>query len=682
VPERKPATGKGRAATLALAAVLFLVNALVAGRLWRIGFLDQMGSSEGPVLAIIRHILKHWGDLLWFPAWLSGMPFVQVYNPGLHATVALVAAVTSLPPERAYHWVAALLYALGPVTLYWLCYRLTLSRVHAFLTGLLYSLFSPSGLLAGVIRADMGGLFHARRYQVLVHYGEGPHLAVLTLIPLIIWALGRAVVGERGRFIPVASLLLAAAVVTNWTGTVGLATAVAAYFLSQLGNLRPSRWLVALGLAMVGYLLICPWVPPSVVALMPGNAQNSVGVRFGNAHLWTLLAFMALMTAAHFLLERGHVARGLRFFIFFFLCSGFIVLPDVWWNIAVIPQPRRLHLEMEMALAGIVMYPVAWVWDRGGHGFRIGFAALLVLLSAAQFRTYRAYARELTRPVRIENTIEYREAQWFDRNLPGTRVFAPGSVAIWMNAFNDEPQMVGCCDQGVPSLEHRIAFYTVYVRDKAGDREAEYSILWLKAYGAAAVGVSGPRSSEYFKPFSTPKKFEGVLPALWRDGDDVIYQVTGGAHSLAHVIRPDQEVRRAPVHGLDVEPLRPFVAALEDPLLPPARFTWLNEHQARIDAQVQAGELVSVQISYAPGWDAEANGVRARVRRDALGLTIVEPPCSGACTILLSYNGGAERQWTRVGQFAGIGLCVFWPLAMWGRRRGYSLSASSRTSRS
>jgi hypothetical protein len=286
----------------------------------------------------------------------------------------------------------------------------------------------------------------------------------------------------------------------------------------------------------------------------------------------------------------------------------------------------------------------------------------LLVLAGAQFRSYRTYARDLTRPVEIRSTIEFREADWFSRNLPGTRVFAPGSVAIWMNAFNDAPQMVGCCDQGVPSLEHRIAFYTVYVRDQAGGREAEYSLLWLKAYGAAAVGVSGLRSREWFKPYSNPRKFEGVLPVLWRDNDDVIYQVSPGPYSLAHVIRPDQEVRRAPIHGLDVEPLRPFVAALEDSALPPARFDWLNQHEARIETTMQPNQILSVQVSYAPGWRAEANGMPARVRRDALGLTIVEPRCSGSCRVALTYDGGAEQRWTRTAQTAAILLCVLLPL--------------------
>ena len=311
---------RSRAATLAGAAALFGINALVTGRLWNAGFIDQMGSSEGPVLAIIRHIMRHWSDLLWFPAWLCGTPFAQVYNPGLHSLVAVVGTAFSLTPERAYHWMAALLYALGPVTLYWLGYRLTSSRAYAFLTGLLYSLFSPAGLLAAGIRSDMGGLFHARRYQVLAHYGEGPHIAVLTLIPLVIWALDRALAGEQRRFIPLASLLLGAAVVTNWTGSVGLAVAVAAYLLSRFGSLRPAQWLTALGLAALGYLLICPWVPPSVVALMPGNAENSVGVKLGS-HLWPLAALAAILLVAHFALNRFHAPRGLRF-----LSSSFCVL--------------------------------------------------------------------------------------------------------------------------------------------------------------------------------------------------------------------------------------------------------------------------------------------------------------------------------------------------------------------
>ena len=653
-------TAPTRAMTLTGAVLLFGINAWVCGRLWGIGSVDQMGSSEGTVLALIRHIQQHWGDLRWFPEWFCGMPFVQVYQPGLHASAALLSALTSLPAVRAYHLLAAVLYSLGPVTLYWLCCRLTGSRIHGFLTGLFYSLFSPSGALSAVTRQDMGGWLHARRYQVLVHYGEGPHLAVLTLIPLAIWALDEALRGRRRMFLPLAAILFGAAVATNWTGTTGLAVASGAYVLSQAGNLDARRWRTGLGIAALAYLLVCPWVPPSVVALFPGNAQASAGVFLGGKRLLALAGLAVLLSMTHFVLQRMGTARGIRFFLYFFLISGFLVLPSDWADLSVIPQARRLHLEMEMAFAGAAMYPLARFWEGAKRPARIGMAGVLVLLSVFQMRTYRAYTRAITRPIPIQNTLEYREAQWFERNLPGRRVFAPGSVSVWMNAFTDAPQMVGCCDQGVPSREQRIAFYPVYVRGQAGNQEAAISILWLKAYGAAAVGVSGPHSTEFFKPFTNPAKFEGVLPVLWREGDDVIYEVTGSRYSLAHVIRPEQEVRRASIDGLDVAPLRPFVAALDDGSVPRARFEWQNLHQARIETEMQPGQILSVQVSYSPGWRAEANGAPVAVRHDALGLMILEPQCHGACRVTLTYSGGAEARWTRAAQWIGIGLCLGW----------------------
>jgi hypothetical protein len=45
-------------------------------------------------------------------------------------------------------------------------------------------------------------------------------------------------------------------------------------------------------------------------------------------------------------------------------------------------------------------------------------------------------------------------------------------------------------------------------------------------------------------------KFDGILPVLWRDGDDMIYDIPDRFHSLAHLIPWS------------------VIAALEDPDLP------------------------------------------------------------------------------------------------------------------
>jgi len=120
--------------------------------------------------------------------------------------------------------------------------------------------------------------------------------------------------------------------------------------------------------------------------------------------------------------------------------------------------------------------------------------------------------------------------------MNGARVFAPGNVSLWMNLFTDVPQMAGCCDQSVPDFEDRIADYTIYSGQNAGARDAEYSVLWLTLYGADAVGVTGPKSSEPIKPFRNPEKFSGVLPELWRDGDNRVYRVPRKAADPVRVI--------------------------------------------------------------------------------------------------------------------------------------------------
>jgi hypothetical protein len=159
--------------------------------------------------------------------------------------------------------------------------------------------------------------------------------------------------------------------------------------------------------------------------------------------------------------------------------------------------------------------------------------------------------------------------------------------------------------------------------------------------------VSEPPSTERYDAFVNPKKFEGVLPVLWRDGGDTIYDVPSRSRSLAHVIPAAAVVTRRPIHGLDIEPVEAFVAALEDPRYPVAELEWTGMSEAVIRASVEAGRMVAVQMTYTPGWEAWVDGERRLVRGDAIGQMVVEPDCSGPCEITLRYTGGMERVLTR-----------------------------------
>src|ERR1700680_1715614 len=85
--------------------VLFLVNAYICWRLFRLEYSQFMGSIEAAYIGISRHILASGGDLSWWPAWYVGIPFQNAYPPLLHFLVAGAAAVGQVSTARAHHFV-------------------------------------------------------------------------------------------------------------------------------------------------------------------------------------------------------------------------------------------------------------------------------------------------------------------------------------------------------------------------------------------------------------------------------------------------------------------------------------------------------------------------------------------------------------------------------------------------
>src|ERR1700733_14173913 len=129
------------------AAIVLLLNVIIAKRLFFLGFSERMESVESAYMSIARYTMRHWGDLTWFPLWYTGTSFRMVYQPLLHVTVAALATLAHQPVQVAWHTVTALAYCLGPVALFALCFDATQSRAFALVTGLLYSLFSPMNFL-------------------------------------------------------------------------------------------------------------------------------------------------------------------------------------------------------------------------------------------------------------------------------------------------------------------------------------------------------------------------------------------------------------------------------------------------------------------------------------------------------------------------------------------------------
>jgi hypothetical protein len=233
----------------------------------------------------------------------------------------------------------------------------------------------------------------------------------------------------------------------------------------------------------------------------------------------------------------------------------------------------------------------------------------------------------------------------------------PGSIAHWANAFTPTPQFSGSEGTMAYSQIQQRAMTAIY--DDA-------SIAWLKAYGASAVVVPGPGSREFWKPFAHPEKFDGVLPSLGSEDGVTIYRVPQRSLSLAHVVPESALVMQTPMQAPIQTPmpsagtqlgrykLDRYIAALDDAAFPEAPLQWQGRNRMRIRAVAKPGQVISIQVSYHPGWHARIDGRPAAVHADGLGLMWLRPEPNGASSVEMDYDGGWELRLCRWLSLVGI----------------------------
>jgi hypothetical protein len=648
--------------------LLLVVNLFIAAKLFSVEYSAYTGSIEGTLLAIPRIMAEHPGEWKWWPFWNGGMPFENAYLPLTHWIVAAFSLATGASAARSFHIVTACFYVLSALSVFWMALELSRRLWASFIVALAYSCFSFSALLVPIIGLDAGGVLNLRRLQILVCYGEAPHTAALALLPVAIVCFHRALTTPAVKWKILAGLMSAIIVLTNAFGVIVLAGALVSWLLAY----RCTPWwkapLTVAAIGVVSYFWISPWLSFSMIRAMRANSATTGGDYRYTAWSWIALA---ILSAGYVLLwwtlRRIKAAEHLRFFALFAYLSTMVVLTWHVWNIPVIPQPHRYQLEMDMALPLFVVLIGAAILDRLPSRLRWGVVA--VILSGLAFQTAHSagYARGVIRAVDPTRLSECKIAKWLDAHRHGERTFVSGSSSLLFNAFTNNSQLHGGHDQHTVNPFIPIADFTIRTGMNSGARDAEYAVFWLKAYGAHSVAVPGPKSTEYYRTFANPRKFEGVLPVLWREGDDTIYEVPSRSSSLAHVMPASAVPARTPVHGLDIAPVEAYVAALDDSSNPLATFEWEGMSQARIRTSVGRGQVVAVQVTNERGWEAWANGKRQPVRGDAIGQMVIEPDCTGPCEISLRYTGGQEAVITRLMSLSAMMTATVFAWA--GRRR-------------
>jgi hypothetical protein len=531
----------------------------------------------------------------------------------------------------------------------------------------------------------------------------------MCLLPLAIGLLHVALQKRKPWYWVAAALAIAAVPMSNWLGGMALAICIVAYLFAGLpAGGKTVRTLLCTGaVGIYAYAIAVPWLSPATIAVIRANAPR-VADNFQAD--WTQRKF-AIAVAAVFLLAawamaRWNVPRHTRFACLASLILFSSTMGRLWFRLSLLPQPDRYALEMDMFLWLAVVFAVwpllhrvfAWwgrlqpanarlrallfspshvairattgvpPWGREWLLPRLPAVAIVLLLAVACVpivKHQRRSARWIARPIDIRTTIEYKTAKWLDAHMPGARVFAPGTIGFWLNAFSDAPQLTGGFDNGIRNPTVPPVIFHVY----AGDKQ-QYMVNLLRAYGCDAMIGGGADSAEFYHPISHPEKLRG-LTELWRDGGDAIYDIPRRSRSLAHVMRPLDLVRQ-PLSFQGFTALDPYLAALDSSAYPAASFRWRAPSAATVTADLQPDQILSVQIAWDKGWNASVDGRPVSMSRDELGQMVVEPKCGGPCTVELKYDGGTEGIYARAVDrlaLAGGGLWILVTI-LWRKRSG------------
>ena len=627
--------------TLIAAAALVWLNAYWCREVFFLDHFGQMQSIRGFWEALAR--LGHFSlTPQWWPYSYNGMPFEYAYAPGVPALIAAICKLTGWSAGRAFGVVAGFVFCIGPVAVFWMAKEVTQRLWWSFVAGLAYSLLSPSQLLIPDAEFAWRHFGDSRRTMLMFAWDEVPHQLALVGVLLAVAYLIRGLRGCRYCFW-IAAMFLSFAMVASAFGVTLGPSFLALVWLSWKEGNAAKNLLLAGACGIAAYLVICPISPPSLLQVIRQNANLSPDYGWTPTSIWAVLA-VAAGTVSLFLISRRWTAWHLRFFLLLTFVSLTIPLLQQW-NLHFVPQAGRYKVELEVSFALLCVFSAAVLLDRLSPVWRSVVALLLLIPAVSLVKSHRVYAKSLFHASDIRDTIEYQVASWFATNAPQQRVIAPGSIGLWMNSFTAQQQFMGGSFTTTPILAMQTATWGVIYLNPADRRDV--AKLWLQAYGVDALVVSGPASPEPWKQFAHPTQFQALFPLLWREQDTSIYSVPRPYRSLASIVPQNRIVRRKLVSFFQLDEIEPYVAALEDPSSQ-AEWRWLDNNTGVARGNLPPGSVLSLHITYHPGWKAFVNNSAVPVSSDSLEQIVVSPNCNGWCEVKLLYDGGTEAKITRI----------------------------------
>lgn len=626
--------------------LIVTVTAILIWPIFKTKYYENWTSIDSTFIADGRFLSENLPHPGYQPLWYGGTRFDYIYPPALRYGTALLSKGFGLIPARAYHLYTAIFYTLGIGFIYLLVRTGSRVRAYAWFAALAAATISPTYLFLAHIRADTQP-FMPQRLNVLVRYGEGPHITSLSILPVALALAWYGLRAGKHRWLAGSAIACAAVVSNNFYGATSLAIFFPIVCWAVFTETRDWKILVRGALtALLAYGLCAAWLSPSFLRVTTRNLQFVA--QPGN--LWSVGLTIAAAAGYGFCTWRW-AKKGLSAWNVFVLGAALFfslnVLGHYYLKFRVTGEPERLVPEADLCIIlflGLVLHTAWTKWPDANR------RALTAALAVALFIPAGAYLvkpwHHLQRTSEYKHRLEYQLAEWIHIHRPGMRSQVTGTVRFWWNAWFNEAQIGGGSEQGLTNPVIMPMFWKLVVGDNP-----EHDKLWLQAFGVDNMVVNDKTSALPWCDFEHPEKYIGKLPVLWEEKGNWIYDIPRKHRGLARVVEIARHDKlREPNGGDDIEALRPYVDMLESPATAHASTRWLDTRTLEVEAEIHAGEALTIQVAHDPAWHAHENGAEYKVSADPFGQMRIDVP-PGRHKLTMHFDTPFEN---RIGRWASL----------------------------
>lgn len=631
--------------------LLFFANAFLIWPLFLGGYTQQMGSIETVFMADAKFILENFPHLSWNQYWYTGFPFHLFYTPLLPALMALFHAIYPVIELASwYRIIVGVFYAAIPVSVYFFVRFITGKTVVGFLASLIFS-FVPTLAYQMSAVGSMGWAHQGApwRFLTLIFYGEGGHIMGLFFIPLALLFFIKFMRVGGYKNLLLASTITTLLALTNMIALIGFGVML---FITIFVEIMEKNWagkfkravltsLFSFGLSAFWYNLS---FMKASVSIGTGGASGGVG----QVYLRMLPLFFLLSPVIFILAAVGNkksfkpILMALGWVVIFYLSAHF------WFSsqTMLLPQPNRYVLEMDMGVSLILAWVGYLLVEKVFSAQKLWVKIIPLVLGLGvilwQPLKYTQAVWELAQPAKdITQTAEYQTASWLEKNTQGSRVYATGSTAFWLNTFANVPQIRGGND-GLASPRTLDGVYQINTGENAPKgKEGEVALGWLRIFNTPYIVINTPNSREYYHDYLRPERFTNNPEAtkiIDLNGDE-IYKITLKQPSLAQVVKKAGFDGLKPLkNAVDTKNLERYVNYIDGDNPTPAEFSWTGVGRAKIKTNLKPGEGVAVQIAYNPGWKAYIDNKSIPVKNDIIGFVYLDIQREGDIQIDLVYK--------------------------------------------